>query len=157
MKKLLFAFSIVALLAAGCNFSSSYVASQPPVQVPVVKTTTLSSPGNLKADQLASYPRCDSGTNKTFPPQLYTCGIGQDVGYYFITKSINSDNTVSFYVYSVQPAQTLGETWSPTVSTYTVNDTLSDECGIKISIDKIDYLKQNFTVGTSKGNGGCPQ
>jgi len=87
MKKLLFIFPIVALLAAGCN-SSQQVSNQPPVQTSVVQNTnptqnptstpaTNTSTGGTYSYTLGTYPYASSIT----PPKInfsfqYPSGYG---------------------------------------------------------------------------------
>lgn len=124
--------------------------------------TNLANPGTLNLTQLGLYRNCDPATLRYSSTPSYstsTCKTGEMLNMQgdLIVKSINQNNSVSFYEYRVPNAMMTGELFSPEVVTYSMNEFLLNACGLSISISGINYNQQNFSVIEIRNSsaGGC--
>ncbi len=92
MKKLLFAFPIVALLAAGCN-SSQQASGSTPVQAPVVQKTLPTQPGPMPTSPATSTPNPELTINSVSGPT--TLVVGQ-TGTWTINASDSVNSNLSY-------------------------------------------------------------
>ena len=120
-------------------------------------TAVLQNPGNITASQFDAYPSCipNNVSYNQFIGSGFTCGVGQRIGY-FIIRSINLNETVSFYYYAIQPAQTYGETWTPQSLEKSSGQSIYDQCGVNITLNALNYTRSKFNISIKKGTTSCP-
>jgi hypothetical protein len=117
---------------------------------------SLPNPGNLTQSQFLSYPQCTNATDTHTDNSTFSCSVGQRSGY-FIVKSVNSNETISVYAYYIQPAQYVGETWSPEILTEQLGKIVFNQCGIKYTLSNISYENQYASFNVTPGSEGCPE
>lgn len=124
-----------------------------------VKAADLANPGTLNLTQIDSYPVCSPSIPNSSSPSYSTCKVGEGSNWQglLLAKSINQNESVSFYEYYIPPALTEGELFSPVVVTYPVNRFLFNSCGLSLYISNINYGQQYFTFTAIKNSsaGGC--
>jgi len=125
--------------------------------VPTLTSNTnydLPDPGNLNltSEQITSYASCDTKLGSTTLLFSKDCTVGQRIGDNLIVKSINSNNTVSFYLFTYTPRTFAGEEFSSNIVTYTTNQIIpNDLCGRKEILKEINYSQHYFTIEISGG------
>lgn len=115
----------------------------------------LANPGRQTLAQLSGYPQCSTA-------YAYNTTLNCSVGYVIqgnstlIVGSINANNTVTMYAYTINGALIPNETIPPTAETYAAGSVIRNICAIKLTVLGISYPQRYVTIGVSHGIRICP-